>query len=50
MAFLSRTISVYGVPGVKYAMELAGYVGREPRLPLLPLSPGQREEIQRIMQ
>ena len=41
----ASTISKYGVPGVKCAMELAGYVGGEPRLPLLPLTLEQREEI-----
>ncbi len=43
-------ISAYGVPGVKYAMELRGYFGGEPRLPLLPLSGGQKDEIKRILQ
>jgi 4-hydroxy-2-oxoglutarate aldolase len=29
----------YGVPGVKYAMDLRGYQGGYPRLPLLPVPP-----------
>jgi 4-hydroxy-2-oxoglutarate aldolase len=35
----------YGVPGVKAAMDLAGYRGGMPRRPLLPLTPEQREEL-----
>ena len=36
---LNRSVSgSFGVAGVKYAMELAGYYGGDPRLPLLPLN------------
>ncbi len=38
-------VSRYGVPGVKYAMDLAGFFGGEPRLPLLPLTEAQKQEI-----
>jgi dihydrodipicolinate synthase/N-acetylneuraminate lyase len=31
--------SGYGVPGLKKALELTGYVGGPPRLPLLPAPP-----------
>ncbi len=35
----------YGIPGLKYAMELAGYYGGPPRLPLTPLGPAAKKEI-----
>ena len=36
---LNRSVSgSFGVAGVKYAMDLAGYHGGDPRLPLLPLT------------
>jgi 4-hydroxy-2-oxoglutarate aldolase len=40
-------VSKYGVPGVKYAMDLAGFFGGEPRLPLLPLTDAQKQEIRK---
>jgi 4-hydroxy-2-oxoglutarate aldolase len=36
----------YGVPGLKYAMDLNGYYGGPPRLPLVPPSPEARREIE----
>jgi len=38
----------YGVPGLKYAMDLNGYYGGSPRLPLLPPSPEARREIEEV--
>lgn len=35
----------YGVPGLKYAMDLNGYYGGPPRLPLTPISPEAKREI-----
>jgi 4-hydroxy-2-oxoglutarate aldolase len=35
----------YGIPGLKYAMDLKGYYGGGPRLPLLPLGEQARREI-----
>src|SRR5437868_6813666 len=35
----------YGVPGLKYAMELNGYYGGPPRLPLTVIGPAARQEI-----
>ena len=29
----------YGIPGLKYAMDLNGYYGGPPRLPLTPITP-----------
>ncbi len=36
----------YGVPGLKHAMDLNGYYGGPARLPLAPLSPQARREIE----
>ena len=36
----------YGVPGLKYAMDLNGYYGGPPRLPLIPPSPEAKREIE----
>ncbi len=36
----------YGIPGLKYAMELNGYYGGPPRLPLTPLPLDARQEIE----
>ena len=38
--------SKYGVPGLKYAMDLAGYYGGPPRLPLIPPCLAARKEIE----
>ncbi len=37
----------YGVPGLKYAMDLMGYYGGPPRLPLTPPCPHAKLEIER---
>ncbi|MGO9087102.1 MAG: dihydrodipicolinate synthase family protein [Candidatus Sulfotelmatobacter sp.] len=39
----------FGVPGVKYAMDLNGYYGGPSRLPFLPLSSEQKAEIKKLM-
>ena len=36
----------YGIPGLKYAMDLNGYYGGPPRLPLTPVGPQARAEIE----
>jgi 4-hydroxy-2-oxoglutarate aldolase len=36
----------YGIPGLKYAMDLNGYYGGPPRLPLTVLSPEGKREIE----
>ncbi len=38
-----------GIPGVKYAMDLGGYKGGLPRLPLLPVADEQKQAIQKLM-
>jgi 4-hydroxy-2-oxoglutarate aldolase len=42
-------VSQNGIPGVKYAMDQAGYRGGEPRLPLLPLHEDQKLAIRSLM-
>lgn len=43
---LGRLVTTtHGVPGLKAAMDAAGYRGGEPRAPLIPVSPRVREEI-----
>jgi 4-hydroxy-2-oxoglutarate aldolase len=36
----------YGIPGLKHAMDLNGYYGGPPRLPLVPVGPAARAEIE----
>lgn len=38
--------SKYGIPGLKYAMDLNGYYGGPPRLPLTPVGPQAKAEIE----
>jgi len=46
MTPLARLVTTgYGVPGLKAAMDLAGYVGGEPRRPLLPVPPAAIDQI-----
>jgi 4-hydroxy-2-oxoglutarate aldolase len=43
---LNRSVSgSFGVAGVKYAMEIGGYYGGNPRLPLLSLSDDNKKAI-----
>jgi 4-hydroxy-2-oxoglutarate aldolase len=44
-----RVVGEFGVPGVKYAMDLNGYFGGASRLPFLPLSGEQKAEIEKLM-
>ena len=41
--------SVYGVPGLKAAMDMLGYFGGDPRIPILPSSKRERSEIEAIL-
>ena len=36
----------YGIPGLKHAMDINGYYGGVPRLPLVPVSPEAKKEIE----
>ena len=42
--------AVYGVPGLKAALDMLGYFGGDPRLPLLPSSEKEITEIKEILQ
>lgn len=47
---LNKSISgSFGVAGVKYAMERAGYYGGNPRLPLLPMSPEGKQSVDKAL-
>ena len=39
----------YGIPGLKYACDLNGYYGGNPRIPLLPLTAEQKSAVAAIM-
>jgi dihydrodipicolinate synthase/N-acetylneuraminate lyase len=41
-----RVVAELGIPAVKYAMDLNGYYGGPPRLPLLPLTAAQKAEVE----
>ena len=41
--------AVYGVPGLKAAMDMLGYFGGDPRPPLLPSSEKEKSEIREIL-
>lgn len=41
----SRVSGSYGVAGVKYATEITGFYGGDPRLPLLPLTDADKKKI-----
>jgi 4-hydroxy-2-oxoglutarate aldolase len=40
----------FGIPGLKAAMDITGFFGGEPRLPLLPLDKNQRAVLSSIFQ
>jgi 4-hydroxy-2-oxoglutarate aldolase len=44
-----KVVSELGIPAVKYAMDLNGYYGGPPRLPLLALSAVQKAEVEAQM-
>src|SRR5205807_1872230 len=44
-----RVVSEMGIPAVKYAMDLNGYYGGLPRLPLLPLTALQKSDVEAHM-
>jgi 4-hydroxy-2-oxoglutarate aldolase len=44
-----RIVSQMGIPAVKHAMDLNGYYGGPPRLPLLPLTGAQKMEVEERM-
>jgi len=44
-----RVASELGIPGLKYALDLNGYYGGAPRLPLLPLTSDLKREVDTLM-
>src|SRR5215469_3444007 len=49
VAATRRVVSELGIPAIKYAMDLNGYYGGLPRLPLLPPTAAQKKEIEALM-
>lgn len=45
----TRVASQIGIPGLKHALDLNGYYGGAPRLPLLPLTADLKAEIEQLM-
>ena len=45
----NRIIGVMGVPGIKYACDLNGYFGGVPRLPLLPITAEEQQEVASLL-
>jgi len=44
-----RVVGDFGIPGVKYGMDINGYFGGPARLPLLPLTGEAKGEIERLL-
>jgi 4-hydroxy-2-oxoglutarate aldolase len=44
-----RVASELGIPALKYALDLNGYYGGQPRLPLLPLTADLKAEVEKLM-
>ena len=44
-----RIVSEQGIAGVKYAMDLRGYCGGSPRLPLLPLTEEKKQSVANVI-
>ncbi len=42
-------IQVHGIPGIKYALDMLGYSGGPPRLPLLPLDEKGKKNIRSLL-
>jgi 4-hydroxy-2-oxoglutarate aldolase len=45
-----KVVGEFGIPGVKYALDLNGYYGGHPRMPLLPLTAEQKTDVERHME
>jgi len=48
-AAATRVSGELGIPALKYAMDLNGYYGGPSRLPLLPLTADQKNEVEQLM-
>ncbi len=49
MAPTMKIVSELGIPGLKYALDCLGYYGGPARRPLLPLTPGQKREVEAVL-
>jgi 4-hydroxy-2-oxoglutarate aldolase len=47
---VKTVVSKLSIAGVKYAMDLNGYYGGNPRLPILPLTGEQKADVERLME
>jgi dihydrodipicolinate synthase/N-acetylneuraminate lyase len=48
-AAAQKVVVDLGIAGIKYACDLNAYAGGRPRLPLLPLTADQKEQVERVM-
>jgi dihydrodipicolinate synthase/N-acetylneuraminate lyase len=48
-AAVGRIEETMGTPGIRYGCDLNGYFGGMPRLPLLPLTGAERQEVEQLM-
>lgn len=44
-----KIVSQLGIPGIKYGLDLNGYYGGPPRLPLLPVTADIKREIEKLL-
>ncbi|HZR29700.1 MAG TPA: dihydrodipicolinate synthase family protein [Terriglobales bacterium] len=44
-----RIVGQLGVPGIKYGLDLNGYYGGPPRLPLLPVTADVKQEVEKLL-
>src|SRR5260370_5595277 len=44
-----RIVGQLGIPGIKYGLDLNGYYGGPPRLPLLPVTADAKQEIEKLL-
>jgi dihydrodipicolinate synthase/N-acetylneuraminate lyase len=45
----TRICAAMGIPGIKYACDLNGYYGGVPRLPLMPLTAPEQQEVEALL-
>jgi 4-hydroxy-2-oxoglutarate aldolase len=44
-----EVVGKMGIPGIKYALDLNGYYGGRPRMPLLPLTGEEQRQVEELM-
>jgi dihydrodipicolinate synthase/N-acetylneuraminate lyase len=45
----NRIVGTFGLAGIKYACDFNGYYGGHPRSPILPLTAGQKAEVEELL-